>query len=246
MQIEPDVYLVGSGSAGFDLTDPFDCNIYLFDSGAGYVLFDAGTGMGTGEILHVCRRDGIALDQIKHLFLTHAHGDHSGGALHLRRQLPIQVYAAARTAQILTAGDEEAISLPMARAGGIYPADYIYEACPVENVLSDGQVIEIGALTVETIATPGHSHDHTSYLVTCQGKRYLVGGDAIFFGGKVVWQNTYDCSVPDTNRSIQRLATYDFDALLAGHLNFTLRNGKRHIETACATIARMGCPPSIG
>ncbi|MEZ4728023.1 MAG: hypothetical protein R3E79_12910 [Caldilineaceae bacterium] len=45
MQIEPNVYLVGSGRAGFDLTDPFDCNIYLFDSGAGYVLFDAGTGM---------------------------------------------------------------------------------------------------------------------------------------------------------------------------------------------------------
>ena len=38
--------------------------------------------LGTREILHVCRRDGIALDQIKHLFLTHAHGDHSGGALH--------------------------------------------------------------------------------------------------------------------------------------------------------------------
>ena len=47
MQIEPNVYLVGSGRAGFDLTDPFDCNVYLFDSGDGVVLFDAGTGMAT-------------------------------------------------------------------------------------------------------------------------------------------------------------------------------------------------------
>jgi len=245
MRIEPNLYMVGSGRAGFDLTDPFDCNIYLFDSGAGYVLFDAGTGMGTEQVLAVCRQDGIPLEQIQHLFLTHAHSDHGGGAAHLCDRLPLQVYAATRTAEIVSTGDEAAVSLPMARAGGIYPADYVYRACPVDNALTDGQVVTIGNLQVETIATPGHSHDHTSYLVTANGKRYLVGGDAIFFGGRVVWQNIYDCSVPDTNKSIQKLATYDFDALLAGHLNFSLRDGKRHVEAACAVIAQMGCPASI-
>jgi len=245
MRIEPNLYMVGSGRAGFDLTDPFDCNIYLFDSGAGYVLFDAGTGMGTEQILAVCQQDGIPLEQIEHLFLTHAHSVHGGGAAHLRERLPLKVYAAKRTVEIVSTGDEAAVSLPIARDGGMYPADYIYRACPVEHVLVDGQTVTIGNLQVETIATPGHSHDHTSYLVTTNGKRYLVGGDAIFFGGRVVWQNIYDCSVPDTNKSIQKLATYDFDALLAGHLNFRLRDGKRHIEAACAIIAQMGCPPSI-
>lgn len=245
MRIEPNLYMVGSGRAGFDLTDAFDCNMYLFDSGAGYVLFDAGTGMGTQQILAVCQQDGLALERIEHLFLTHAHSDHGGGAAHLRARLPLQVYAGKRTAEIVSTGDEAAVSLPIARDGGMYPADYIYRACPVEHSLMDGQTVTIGNLQVETIATPGHSHDHTSYLVTANGKRYLVGGDAIFFGGRVVWQNTYDCSVPDTNKSIQKLATYDFDALLAGHLNFSLRDGKRHIEAACAIIAQMGCPPSI-
>jgi glyoxylase-like metal-dependent hydrolase (beta-lactamase superfamily II) len=245
MQIEPNVYLVGSGRAGFDLTEPFDCNIYLFDAGGDYVLFDAGTGMGTEQILAVCQRDGVVLDQIRHLFLTHAHSDHGGGAAHLRDRLPLQLYARTRTAEIVSTGDEAAVSLPIARDGGMYPADYVYRACPVEHRLTDGQVVSIGNLQIETIATPGHSHDHTSYLVTANGKRYLVGGDAIFFGGRVVWQNIYDCSVPDTNKSIQKLATYDFDALLAGHLNFSLRDGKRHILTACDIIAQMGCPQSI-
>lgn len=245
MRIEPNLYMVGSGRAGFDLTDAFDCNLYLFDSGAGYVLFDAGTGMGTDQILAVCQQDGIPLAQIEHLFLTHAHSDHGGGAAHLRDRLPLQVYAAKRTAEIVSTGDEAAVSLPIARDGGMYPANYIYRACPVEHPLTDGQIVTIGNLQVETIATPGHSHDHTSYLVTANDKRYLVGGDAIFFGGRVVWQNTYDCSVPDTNKSIQKLATYDFEALLAGHLNFSLRDGKRHIEAACAVIAQMGCPASI-
>ncbi len=31
MQLTEHVYLVGSGSLGFDLTDPFDCHVYLID-----------------------------------------------------------------------------------------------------------------------------------------------------------------------------------------------------------------------
>ena len=45
MHIQPGLYLVGSGRNGFDLTEAYDCNIYLFDTGKGYVLFDAGAGI---------------------------------------------------------------------------------------------------------------------------------------------------------------------------------------------------------
>jgi glyoxylase-like metal-dependent hydrolase (beta-lactamase superfamily II) len=247
MRIDPHVYLVGSGQLGFDLTDPFDCNIYLFDAGESLVLFDAGTGMGIDQVLEVCREDQLNLAKINHLFLTHAHTDHGGGAAHLRERLDLAVYSSASTARIVTIGNEEAVSLPPAKAAGTYPGDYIYRPCPINQVLEAGQVKKIGSLTVEIIATPGHSHDHHCYLVTDTrlGKRYLVGGDAIFFGGRVVWQNTYDCSVPDTLASIQHLATYDFEALLPGHLNFSLRNGKRHVEAACSVIKTMACPMSI-
>jgi hypothetical protein len=76
-------------------------------------------------------------------------------------------------------------------------------------------------------------------------KRYLVGGDAIFFGGKILLQNTYDCRLPDMLASIQRLAGYSFEALLTAHLNFSLNRGRRHVEAACAIIDKLGCPPSI-
>jgi len=247
MRIEPNLYLVGSGQLGFDLTDLYDCNMYLFDTGDISVLFDSGAGMDVDQILDICRQDGLDLSQINHLFLTHAHTDHGGGAAPLRDRLDLTIYASGSTAKIVTTGDEAAISLDIARAGGMYPADYIYRACPVDHILEDGGVVEIGPLKIELIFTPGHSHDHHCYLVTDarSNKHYLVGGDAIFFGGKVIWQNTYDCNVPQTNASIQRLANYNFEALLPGHLNFSLKNGKRHIETACAIIDTLACPPSI-
>jgi hydroxyacylglutathione hydrolase len=245
MQIDPNVYLVGSGQFGFDMTDPYDCHVYLFDAGGTYVLFDAGAGMGTDQMLHICQQDGLDPAKIDHLFLTHAHSDHGGGAAHLHERTNCQVYAAPDTAKIVTTGDEAAVSLPPARTGGMYPKDYVYRPCPVEEILQAGDVVDIGSLKIEVIPTPGHSHDHHCYLVRALGKRYLIGGDAIFFGGKIILQNTYDCSVPETTASLQRLAGYSFEALLPGHLNFSLNNGRRHVEAACAVIDKLGCPPSI-
>jgi glyoxylase-like metal-dependent hydrolase (beta-lactamase superfamily II) len=115
----------------------------------------------------------------------------------------------------------------------------------VEEIVEAGDEVEIGPLKIEVISTPGHSHDHHCYLVRTPDKRYLIGGDAIFFGGKIVLQNTYDCNVPETIASLQRLADYPFDALLPAHMNFSLNRGRRHIEAACEIIDRQGCPPSI-
>lgn len=248
MHIDPHVYLVGSGQLGFDLTNLFDCNIYLFDSGSGGVLFDAGAGLECDRILEVCRQDRIDPAGITHLWLTHAHTDHGGGTAHLRERLPgLRVWTNPATAKIVTLGDEAAVSLPPAKAAGSYPADYVYRPGPVDHVVEHGQVVEVGRLRIEVISTPGHSHDHHCYLVTDAdlNKRYLVGGDAIFYGGKIVLQNTYDCSVPESIASIQRLAGYEFEALLAGHFNFSLSRGKRHVAAALSVIEKLGCPVSI-
>jgi glyoxylase-like metal-dependent hydrolase (beta-lactamase superfamily II) len=245
MQIDPQVYIIGSGQLGFDMTNPFDCHIYLFDAGDTYVVFDAGTGMGIDQVLNVCQRDGLDPARIEHLLLTHAHADHGGGAAHMHERTDCVVYAASSTAKIVSDGDEEAVSLSVAKAGGVYPKDYVYRPCPVGEILEAGDVVQIGSLRIEVISAPGHSHDHHCFLVETREKRYLIGGDAIFFGGKIVLQNTYDCSVPETIASLQRLSEHSFDALLPAHLTFSLNNGKRHLDVACEIIDRLGCPPSI-
>jgi hydroxyacylglutathione hydrolase len=245
MRIEAGLHLVMSGGGGFDLTDGYDCNVFLIDSGDGWLMFDAGVGRYPEQVFGVLADDGIDPTGIRHLFLTHGHADHSGGAASLRERLGLTVHAGAATAAMVSGADEEGISLGKAKRGGVYPMDYRYRACPVDRIWVSGEVRQFGEVTVEMIATPGHSHDHVAYLVVTPRRRILVAGDALFHGGKVAIQDIVDCSIADICQSVRTLAALEFDTLLPGHLAFTLQNGRRHADQALACVDRLQCPPSI-
>lgn len=245
MRIDKNLCLPMSGGGGFDLTDNFDCNVFLVAAGDEWLMFDAGSGRSPERALAVLADDGIDPRRIRHLFLTHGHADHSGGAAHWRETLGLEVHAARATAAMVAAGDEAALSVDRARSAGVYPADYVYRACPIDHILDLDRPVSISGVTVRAVATPGHSHDHVSYLVETAQGRLLVGGDALFHGGKVAIQDIYDCDIAAICESVRRLAGIDYEALLPGHLAFSLTNGRRHADAALAHVEALHCPPSI-
>ncbi|MCX5513325.1 hypothetical protein C3941_00385 [Kaistia algarum] len=245
MRIDRGLHLVMSGGGGFDLTDAFDCNVFLVGSGEEWLMFDAGAGRDPAGAAAVLAEDGIDPMSIRHLFLTHGHADHSGGAAHWRDLAGLTVHAGQQTAAMVASGDENGISLGRARAAGVYPMDYVYSPCPVDHVVVPGESIRIGDVSVQPIATPGHSHDHISYVVTTPTRRLLLGGDALFHGGKVAIQDIEDCDVSAYCRTIRTLATIEFDALLPGHLTFSLKDGHRHAKAALTYVEALHIPPSI-
>ena len=141
--------------------------------------------------------------------------------------------------------DAVAISLTAARKAGVYPLDYVYTPCPIDEVHQPGEEVRFGDLAFTSIPTPGHSHDHHSWLVAAPAKRYLVSGDALFAGGRLALQHIWDCSIPDAIASVERIAEHDFDALLPGHFVFTMEGARRHVDAALDVIARLGCPASV-
>ena len=245
MKIDDDLHLIMSGGLGLDLTDPLDCNVYLVRAGDAWLMFDAGAGRSTAAVMARLSHEGIDPARIRTLFLTHGHADHSAGAAPVKEALGMEVIAGRATAAMVASGDEAAISLTAARAAGGYPADFVYRACPIDRVIGDGEQLDFGTTQVTPIATPGHSHDHISYLVETRGRRQLISGDALFHGGRVGIQDIYDCSVPEICNSIRRLAALEFDVLLPGHHGFSLHGGHRHAELAMQFVARKACPPSI-
>lgn len=242
MKINDTIFLAASGASGFDLSQRLDCNAWLFTDGREHCLFDAGAGLDVDGLFARLHTAGLQPSALSHLFLTHGHADHSGGAAEIARRLPnMKIVAGQKTADILADGDERLISLDRAR-GRVYPLDYQWTAPAVNTILQNRQVMTLGAFSVELIETPGHSDDHCVFLVTHGQTRTLVAGDAVFAGGKVVLQDIEDCSVSKTLASIRLLATLDFEIFLAGHDRFSLKDGKRHVEAALS-FAEAGLPP---
>jgi len=243
MQLAERIHLVGSGSFGFDLTDPFDCHIYLVDGGSELGLVDVGAGMGAAEVIANVRRAGFDPARIRRLLCTHAHGDHAGGAARMRALLPDASLSTSReVADLVRAGDEAGTSVAVAKTAGIYPPDYRLEPCPVDGELAGGDRVAIGDLVLECIETPGHARGHLSFLLEHDGRRSLFGGDVVFHGGTILLQNIHDCSLEAIVESLRALRGLAIDALFPGHLAFSLKDGQRHIETANEALDRLLIP----
>jgi hydroxyacylglutathione hydrolase len=246
MKLADRIHLVGSGSFGFDLTDPFDCHVYLLDGGDELALVDVGAGMGTEAIVENVRREGFDPERVRHLILTHAHGDHAGGAARMRRLLGgTAVHLSRDRAEALREGDERAVSIDLAKQVGIYPPDYTLEPCDVDVELADGDTIRVGDLALQVLDTPGHADGHVSLLLEHGGRRSLFAGDAVFFGGKILLQAIHDCRLDAEIETLRKLRGLRVDALLPGHLAHSLNGGQRHIERANEVLDRLLIPEQM-
>ncbi len=246
MKLLDRVYLVGSGANGFDLSDPFDCHIYLLDGGGELALIDVGAGLGTEDVVANAEREGFDPRLIRHLVLTHGHADHAGGAYRMKRRLHgPAVYASAFIADSLREGDEAAISLDVAKQAGVYPMDYRFEPCAVDCELQEGATIDVGSIRLSVIDTPGHSDGHVSLMSDDGHDRVLFAGDVVFFGGKVLLQNIHDCRLDALTSSLRKLRQLQISALLPGHLGVSLKNGQRHIERANVALDKLLIPEQM-
>lgn len=245
MRLTRDICLVGGGNTGFGLSAPLDCHIYVIDGGSEAAIVDAGMGGkygATDQILANIQEAGVDLDKISTLILTHYHADHAGGAADFQNRLGLEVIGSPLAIATLAIGDQEQISLPFAKKAGFYPADYMFEPCPGRGTLIDGATIRIGDLSVTAYETSGHSDGHVSLLVEGGDRRYLIGGDLVFYGGTIIAQNIPDCSIQKYAASTLKMAEVEFDALLPGHFSISLTDGKRHVDQAAAQFRQLMIP----
>ena len=245
MKISSRFHLIASGLLGCSLTHDNDCNVYAIDGGGEFALIDSGCGIETERLIENLKLDGIPLERVGLLLLTHGHLDHAGGARCLRDRLELKVAASAGTTAALESGDEEAISLAAAKRAGIYPADVRFTACPVARVLRDGDELCVGHCVIQVLETPGHSRDMISFLVRRDGRRDLFCGDTVFHDGRILLQDVADCDVPAYSRTLRRLADLTIDGLYPGHLTWSEQRGQHHLNKARTFLDRLLLPPNI-
>lgn len=242
MQLLDGIYLIGSGAVG--LSNPYDCHIYLLDTGDGLALIDSGCGLETERLLTNVAAHGFDPTRIRWLLLTHAHLDHAAGAAWLRRQIGLQVITSHAEARLVEEGTEDELGLTLARFAGGFPAELIYHHCPVDHRLSHGQEVVLGRSHLRAIEVAGHSVGSVCYLLERDGRRVLFSGDTVFYNGVLGLLNCPGSELHSYRSYLPRLDGLAVDALLPGHMLFVLAGGQSHIDKGLAGL-RQSMVPSV-
>lgn len=239
------VSVVGGGTTGLGISHTLDPNVYLLSGGDELALVDAGAGPGEDRILKNVRSLGYDPERIGHIFLTHAHADHAGGAASLAEQLGAQVYLSQLEREALENADEEALGLSIARRNGFYPDDYRLDPCKVDVPLRGDEKLRCGDLELAVMPTPGHSVGSVCLLVRIEEGTALFAGDTVFAGGQISLIVAPGSDLLALQESVTSLEGLGVASLLPGHGIFPLEGGQEHIDQAIEAFGTMLPPRSI-
>ena len=239
------ISVVGGGATGLGISHTLDPNVYLLSGGDELALVDAGAGPGEDRILKNVRSLGYDPALIGHIFLTHAHADHAGGAASLAEQLGAQVYLSQLEREALENADEEALGLSIARRNGFYPDDYRLDPCKVDLPLRGDEKLRCGDLELAVMPTPGHSAGSVCFLVEIEEWIALFAGDTVFAGGQISLIVAPGSDLLALQESVTSLGGLGVASLLPGHGIFPLEGGQEHIEQAIEAFGTMLPPRSI-
>ena len=138
-----------------------NCYILYCEESKEGIIIDPGGDVES--ILKIIEDKGI---DIKSIVLTHGHGDHIGGVIELKEAFDLQVLIH-KNDLIMVQDANINLSSSMAMGSVEFKPD---------QLLNDGDIIEVGKYKIEVIHTPGH----TPGCICLKIGKYLFSGDTLF------------------------------------------------------------------
>jgi len=147
---------------------------YVVETSEGLVLVDTGLDRDAGLLKQEMSKLGLDWGMVRKILLTHAHGDHCGGAEHLRAKTGAKVHAGRDDTPPLKAGGPRE-----AFFSTFHMPNHAPHPTTVDVELTGDEQIASGKATFRALAMPGHTPGSICYLMERGGLRGLFGGDVI-------------------------------------------------------------------
>lgn len=155
--------------------------------------------------------------KVEYILLTHGHFDHILAAAQIQRETGAKL--------LIHKADEHMLSERYVKASGALKS--INDVATVDGYLEEGMTIELGALKINVLNTPGHTKG--SCILICND--IIFSGDTLFYES---WGRTDFEGGSDTEMvaSFKRLATIDGDyTVLPGHGESTTLSHEKNYNT---------------
>ena len=181
----------------------------------GHILIDAPLPQHAPVILDHIRTLGYDPADIKYLLNTHAHWDHFGGLSHIKAATGAKMIASAADRPLLEAGVDRSHIDPVYKVPGV----------AVDQIIEDGETVQLGGVQLTAAILPGHSPGCTSWSMQAEeaGETF----DILIFCSMTVSplglpndQETFDVLVTNYRSSFEKARGWRPDVFLSNHAEF--------------------------
>lgn len=185
---------------------------FLIVTPAGNILIDTGHAQMLPQVEANIVKLGFSPKDVKLLLNSHAHFDHCGGFAEFKRQTGAAIVASKLDGELMARGGK----------GDFFWGDSpAYEPVTPDRFVNDGDIVELGNVTLTAHLTPGHTKGCTTWSMRASdgGKDY----DVLFLCGltvslyKLTNNSQYPNIVEDAQSSIKKLQAMHVDVLLGAH-----------------------------
>ena len=169
------------------------------------------------EIADGMRKLGLDVNRVKYVVISHAHGDHDGGAKFLQDKMP--------KARLVYGGpDWDAVDKSTNRPGGKPKRDLVGD---------DGMKLTVGDASVQIVTTPGHTAGDAVVPFRSEGQRQAAARRLRRRHGDSVRRHApayYDGYIASVKKMAKAAADFGATVLLSNHTEFD--NGYYKAHTA--------------
>jgi glyoxylase-like metal-dependent hydrolase (beta-lactamase superfamily II) len=182
-------------------------------------LVDAGLMAKGSNQISAIQEEGIKLEDIKRVIMTHTHLDHIGCLAEIRTKLPwAELWVQEEEALALEGGDErivygmEAFRSMCQAQYHLKKGDFFFQ---VNRKLQDNEKLALGGQTWDVLHIPGHSVGSIALYDPLE--KVLIPGDVVYADFAIGRFDLHGANGTALKKSLQRLAELDVKILLPGH-----------------------------
>ncbi len=191
----------------------YDLACFLITSDDGHILINTGLEESAPLIRENVESLGFRLEDIRILLTMQAHYDHTAALAEIKKVTGAKLWATAADAPLLEDGGA---------SDPHFQGEYTFAPVPVDRVLRDGEVIELGKIRLTLVESPGHTPGSATYTMTVSenGRDYRVAianMGSMNPGLRLSKDPTYPGIAEDFARTFRRQKAMEVDVWVAAH-----------------------------